>query len=126
MDENPGLSDQYRMASPWPLFVALGLPIAELGILFNIPALSVGGLILFCGCIAGMVQEAGYTKTPWRALAVCGVLLFPLGGIFFYADTQIAANIHFTARAWALIGTGVILLAVSLVGSLFVNSVKSV
>ncbi|WP_129115012.1 DUF7541 family protein [Halegenticoccus tardaugens] len=122
MDENPGLSDQYRMASPWPLFVALGLPIAEIGILFDLPALSIGGLLLFCGSISGMVQESGYAETPWRPLAACAVLLFAFGGLFFYADAQIAAEgIRFLARGWAVVVAGGILLLSSVVGSLLVD-----
>lgn len=117
MDEDPGLSDQYRMASPWPLFIALGIPIAEIGILFNLPALSVGGLILFCGSAAGMAKEAGYAKTPWRALVVCSVFLFALGGFLLYADTQVTAEgIQLLARGYAVIGAGVILLVGSAVG----------
>ncbi|WP_101296406.1 DUF7541 family protein [Halegenticoccus soli] len=127
MDENPGLSEQYRMASPWPLFVALGLPIAEIGILFDIPALSIGGLILFCGSVAGMVQEAGYARTPWRALAACAVLLFALGGLFFYADAQFGAEgIRFVARGWAIVVAGGVLLFGSVVGSLLVDEPEPV
>lgn len=125
MDENPGLSDQYRMASPWPLFIALGLPIAELGILFDLPALSVGGLLLLCGSVAGMAKEAGYAKTPWRALAVCSVLLFGLGGLLLYADTAVAAEgIRFVARGYAVIAAGGVLLLGSLVGTAFVKEAQ--
>ncbi|SDM14616.1 hypothetical protein SAMN04487949_1030 [Halogranum gelatinilyticum] len=117
MDEDPGLSDQYRMASPWPLFIALGIPIAEVGILFDLAPLSVGGLILFCGSAAGMAKEAGYAKTPWRALVVCSVLLFGLGGLFLYADTLVTAEgIQLLARGYAVIAAAVILLVGSLVG----------
>lgn len=122
MDENPGLSDQYRMASPWPLFIALGIPIAELGILFDLAALSVGGLLLLSGSIAGMAKEAGYAKTPWRALAVCSVLLFALGGLFLYADTVITTEgIQFVARGYAVIVAAGLLLLGSIVGTTFVQ-----
>jgi len=36
MEETPGLSEQYRKASPWPLFIALGVPISEIGLVFDI------------------------------------------------------------------------------------------
>jgi hypothetical protein len=122
MDENPGLSDQYRMASPWPLFIALGIPIAELGILFDLAALSVGGLLLLSGSIAGMAKEAGYAKTPWRALAVCSVLLFALGGLLLYADTVITSEgIRFVARGYAVIVAAGLLLLGSIVGTTFVQ-----
>ena len=66
MDEQPGLSEQYRRASPWPLFIALGLPIAEIGVLFGLVPLAVGGLLLFVGSVAGIVQESGYVERPVR------------------------------------------------------------
>ena len=81
MDDQPGLSDQYRMSSPWPLFVALGLVISELGILLGIIPLSVGGLLLFSGSIAGIVTEAGYTEQAWGILGGLGLILIILGGI---------------------------------------------
>ena len=64
MDEDPALSEGYRMASPWPVFVALGIPISELGILFDLFPVTVGGLLLFCGSVAGMAREAGYVRSP--------------------------------------------------------------
>jgi hypothetical protein len=79
MDEQPGLSEQYRRASAWPLFVALGLPIAEIGVLFGLVPVAVGGLLLFVGSIAGIVQESGYVEQPWNLLAGLGVVLLIAG-----------------------------------------------
>ena len=84
MDDQPGLSDQYRMASPWPIFVALGIPLAELGILFDVFVVAVGGLLLFCGSVTGLLREAGYAKTTWRPLAVFALLLFVVGGVLAF------------------------------------------
>ncbi|WP_435126793.1 DUF7541 family protein [Halobaculum sp. D14] len=117
MDETPGLSDQYRMASPWPLFVALGLPIAELGLLLGLLPLTVGGLFLFCGSIAGMVQEAGYTETPWRALAVVAVLTVLLGAALVYAESYTSVSV--AARGYAAVGAGAVMLLAGVVGELF-------
>ena len=79
MDEQPGLSDQYRMSSPWPLIVVLGLVFSELGLLFNVFAVAVGGLLLFAGSITGIVLESGYAERPWSLLAGLGVALVVLG-----------------------------------------------
>jgi hypothetical protein len=79
MDDQPGLSDQYRMSSPWPLIVVLGLVFSELGLLFNVFAVAVGGLLLFVGAIAGIVLESGYAERPWNLLAGLGVVLCVLG-----------------------------------------------
>ncbi len=111
MDENPGLSEQYRMASPWPVFVALGVPISELGILFGVAALSVGGLVLFGGSVAGMLREAGYVATPWRALTGIAAVCFGLGTAFLL-------GLDLPARGYAVIGAGIILLVGGLVGEL--------
>lgn len=79
MDDQPGLSDQYRMSSPWPLIVVLGLVFSELGLLFNVFPVAVGGLLLFVASIAGIVQESGYADRPWNLLAGLGVVLLVLG-----------------------------------------------
>lgn len=117
MDENPGLSDQYRMASPWPLFVALGLPIAELGLLFGIIPLAVGGVILFGGSIAGMLGESGYVETPWRALDVIALLAVALGGALVYVDPMTAAPL--APRGYATVGAGLLMLLAGVGGELF-------
>ena len=117
MVEEPGLSDQYRMASPWPLFVALGLPLAEMGLLFGLVPLAVGGLLLFGGSIAGMLRESGYARTPWRALVAVSVFTVGVGGALLYADPLTAVSL--TLRGYAAIAAGVIMLVVGVGGELF-------
>jgi hypothetical protein len=75
MDEDPGLSDQYRRASPWPVFVAFGLVVAEVGVFLNLFAVAVFGLLLFGGSIAGILTESGYTTRPWPTLLGFGAVL---------------------------------------------------
>ena len=123
MEETPGLSDQYRKASPWPLFIALGVPISELGLVFDIFPLAVGGLLLFCGCIAGMLQEAGYIQFPWTAMAVMAGLLFVAGAGVLYSNPQVSVDL--TLRAYAFITSGGILLAAVVAGKLFVPKRQS-
>lgn len=110
MDEQPGLSDQYRKVSPWPVFVAFGLVISEVGILFNLFPLAVGGLLLLCGSIAGMATEAGYVDTPWRALGGCAGILVVLGGVLVYAGSlPAAAGTRVDERGIAILVTAVIM-----------------
>ncbi|TQQ83386.1 cox cluster protein [Halonotius terrestris] len=118
MDETPGLSDQYRKASPWPLFIALGVPISEIGLVFNVFPVAVGGLLLFCGCVAMMLQEAGYVTTPWPALGGMALLLFVVGAAVFYVDPQVGRDM--TMRAYAILASGVVLVAGVIAGRLFV------
>lgn len=119
MDENPGLSDQYRTASPWPLFVALGLPIAELGILFNIFPLTVGGMLLFFGSIAGMLTESGYASTPWRTLAVSSLLMFAAGAGLAFSSLQLVT------RGYAVVTAAAIMLLAAVVGELYAGTLSS-
>lgn len=118
MDETPGLSDQYRKASPWPVFIALGVPLSELGLVFDVFPLAVGGLLLFCGCLAGMLQEAGYVEVPWSALAVMAVLSFAVGGAILYLDPRVGVDM--TLRAYAVLASGLIMAAAVVAGKLFV------
>lgn len=112
MDEQPGLSDQYRRASPWPLFIALGLPIAEIGVLFGLVPVAVGGLLLFVGSIAGIVQESGYVERPWNLLAGLGGVLFVLGAALALSQVGPFSLDGFVA---ALESNGLVIRGVSIV-----------
>jgi hypothetical protein len=114
MDETTGLSDQYRRASPWPPFVALGIPVSELGVVFDLFPVAVGGLVLFCGSVAGMAREAGYARTPWRALAALAVGVVAVGGLLL-AGTGLVTRGYAVVTAGVLLGTGAV------VGALFVD-----
>lgn len=119
MDEQPGLSDQYRRASPWPMFVAFGIPIAEVGILFDLFALSVGGLLLFCGSVAGMLQEAGYAETPWPPLVFCGGLCLVVGAVLAFTDLVSLGTVDLVTRGQAILVAGGILGVGGVAGALF-------
>lgn len=83
MDEQPGLSDQYRMSSPWPLLVAMGLTISEVGLVWPSAPLAVGGLLMFLGSIAGILRESEYVSSPWPLFSALSVVLVALGaGIY--------------------------------------------
>jgi hypothetical protein len=118
MDDQPGLSDQYRMSSPWPLIVVLGLVFAELGLLFNVFSVAVGGLLLFVASIAGIILESGYAERPWNLLTGLGIVLVILGAILtatqldtitLEALAAIAGESNgIVARAVALLVAGVV------------------
>lgn len=76
---SPGLSDQYRKASPWPMLVALGFVISEVGVVLGFFPVTVGGLLLFGGTVAGILSESGYVERPWRSLVGIGTILLVLG-----------------------------------------------
>ncbi|MHB9286668.1 hypothetical protein ACKVMT_06465 [Halobacteriales archaeon Cl-PHB] len=120
----PGLSDQYRKASPWPMFVALGVVVSELGVVFGLFPVTVGGLVLFGGTVAGILTEAEYVSGPRSVLLGVGALLVALGGTVVMAgvgvsglsvETLLDPQNGLAYRAAAIAAAGVILLAVGAV-----------
>jgi hypothetical protein len=91
MEEEPGLSDQYRMASPWPMFVAFGLAISEVGVFIGIFPVAVGGLLLFGGSVSGILAEAGYVDTLWTVLQILGAVLVLAGAVVIYTQVDPAS-----------------------------------
>lgn len=103
MSEDPGVAEGYRMASPWPLFVAVGLALSEVGVVLNVVALSVGGLLLFVGSVAGIVREAGYVDRPWGLLGALGLALVAIGTALVVGQTATPT----LDRLWALLARSV-------------------
>jgi hypothetical protein len=83
------VSDRSR-SSAWPVFVALGLAVGEVGVVLALYPVAVAGLVLFVGSIACIVSEAGYAETPWPVLAGLGVVLLAFG--VWVVSTQVAAT----------------------------------
>jgi hypothetical protein len=138
MEDEAGLSDQYRMASPWPVFVALGLTLSEVGIVIGLFSVAVGGLLLFAGSVAGILKEAGYVAGIWGTLLGFGVALAAIGGGLFVwqvgvdvgAALQVIANPatagNVVPRALAIAIAGAILLAVGVTGRSLESNVDAV
>ncbi|ERG96627.1 hypothetical protein [Haloquadratum walsbyi] len=118
MEDTPGLSEQYRKASPWPLFVALGIPLSELGILFGLFPVAVGGLLLFGGSAAGMAAESGYAQTAWRGMAGVAAILVVLGLSFVFTTLDLPD------RGTAILAAATILVAAAIAGELFARDVE--
>jgi hypothetical protein len=105
MAEQPGLSDQYARASPWPIPVVMGIVISEIGILFEgLLPVAVGGLVLLAGSIVGILRESGFAASLWRPTVAIGAVFAALGGALFVGT---GAN----SRGLALLGTGVVVVA---------------
>jgi hypothetical protein len=67
-------------ASPWPILVAVGLAVSELGVFLGSVPASVAGLIVFGGAAAGLAHDAGYGESPAGLLLVAGGVLVVVGG----------------------------------------------
>ena len=123
-ESRPGLSEEYTKSSPWPLVVVLGLVLSEVGILFNLYPVSVGGLVLFVGSVSGIVHEAGYVASPWRllsalsaALVVVGLLVVSTqvdGGLSAFRS-QAAVDNGVSQRGFTIAATGAIMAVAGLV-----------
>ncbi|MFW5949935.1 MAG: DUF7541 family protein [archaeon] len=128
MSEQVEVPSQHRRASPWPVFVALGFALAELGIFVGLLPIAVGGLLLLAGSVAGILVESGYSRDLWRPLAVLGGVFTVLGVVI--AATQVDPGSlavlgvpndpnGVLARGLSIAGAGTILLAGSVTGHLF-------
>jgi len=125
MEEQPGLSDQYRTASPWPLLVALGFTLSEVGVFLGVFPVAVGGVLLLGGSVAGILAESGYAARPWRTLAYLGVCFAVLGGIVVATQVSpgdlavmdtVADPNGVVGRGLAVVFAGVMLVAAGVVG----------
>lgn len=128
MTDQAGLSDQYSTASPWPLFVALGLTLSEVGVFLGIYPVAVFGLFLFGGSVAGIFTEAGYAARPWPTLGAFGLLLLAAGAAIALWQASPAAIVAaltafgqdaLLSRALAVAGAGAILLLAGGVATIF-------
>lgn len=116
-EPEPGISERYEKTSAWPLVVVFGLVLSEIGILFNLYPVSVAGLIMFVGGVAGIVHEAGYVARPWRLLSGLGVALVVVGmlvvstqvdgGVSAYLE-QAAVTNQISQRGFTIAATGAV------------------
>lgn len=106
MEEQPGLSDQYRRSSPWPLFVALGFVLSEFGVLFGGPFIpvAVAGVVLLEWSVVGILRESQYATTVFVPAFAVGVLFTAAGTLLFYWGLRIRAIAVTSAGVLALLG----------------------
>lgn len=117
MDEQAETGDRTPKASAWPLFVALGLALGEVGVVLGLYPIAVGGLLLFVWSVAAIVHEAGYVARPWKLLGALGAVLVVGGALVVYSqvgtdpNAALAVPDGITARGLAIVGTGVVAVA---------------
>ena len=95
--------------SPWPLLIAVGLAISEVGVVLGLRPVSVGGLVLFVGSIAGILTESGYVSRPALVVGAQGLVLISLGGTLIFVN-----QVGTTLRGQSIVIAG----ALGLVGAL--------
>jgi len=107
MAESHSVSSHTR-ASPWPVFVALGLVLSEMGVIFGSVAVSVAGILLFSGSVVGILRESEYADT-------LSVPTLSLGVIFGSAGLAVYTLTAFTFRGTYLGATGALLVVAAAV-----------
>jgi|GEM_PF-169545 len=85
--------------SPWPPFVAAGLAVTEIGIVMNLVGLSIGGILLFGGSVAGILTETEYASSPWTPLVILGTLFLGFGGYMWATQVPLYTIDAFLAAA---------------------------
>ena len=115
--------------SPWPVFVAVGLAVSEVGVfLGGLYPLAVAGLLLFVGSVAGIVSEAGYVDRPWGLLGGLGAALVVVGLLVVYSQVGVAFLGAFSTtngvvfRGFAIAGAGLVAIVGGLAGVFVVDA----
>ncbi|MCT9096244.1 cox cluster protein [Haloarchaeobius sp. HME9146] len=110
-------------ASAWPMLIAVGLAVSEVGVLFGSLPISVFGLLMFCGSIAGIFAETGYVDQPWTIMAAFAAVLVLIGGYLFvdFGGTLGGAELvgvdnRIAYRGVAIAMAGVVTLVAAVVG----------
>ncbi|WP_238330828.1 DUF7541 family protein [Haloglomus irregulare] len=106
--------------SVWPLVVAMGLTVSEVGVFMGVYPLAVGGLVLFVASVAGITHEAGYTGRPWRLAGALGVVLVAVGVWMVSTQVPLAVDPVVAAVGGA---DGIVLRGFSVVGAGLVAAV---
>lgn len=93
MSDSPGVTEGYSRSSPWPIFVAFGLAISEVGVFVPLFPIAVGGLLLFAGSIAGILRESGTVDDAWLTFGALGGVLAVLGlGLYLYTGAPVTVE----------------------------------
>jgi membrane-bound ClpP family serine protease len=131
-DADRGVQTPKKM-SPWPLFVAVGLAVAEVGIVMEgLYPVAVAGLLLFVGSVAGVVHEAGYVDRPWKLLGALGALLMVAGVAVLYSQvgvdlfSALASDSVVVVRGYAIFGAGIVAVVGGLAGRFVVDADRTV
>lgn len=105
--------DRSRHVS-WPVLAALGLPLAEAGIIFGLFPVAVGGLFLFCGSLVGLLRNAGLVDDVRRALVGTGLVLLLGGPVLAFTRVNDLTAVDLLARGSAIAVAGGLLVAAGL------------
>lgn len=114
MADHSTRADQPTTSSPWPVLVAVGLVLSEIGVFIGISPVAIGGLVLFAASVTGFLTESDHASSPWP-LAIGTGVVFVIGGLLVYAVgtgllTFAGSNeLHgLTSRGFAITAAGLV------------------
>lgn len=115
MKEQSELSKHSPTASPWPVFVALGIVLSEVGIFIGgiLLPLGIGGVLLLEGSVVGIIRESGYSQQLWFTSLIVGAIAAAIGVILLVIGTP-GGQFRIYRRGLALVGAGSLALLASL------------
>lgn len=117
-----------RKASPWPVPVALGIVATEVGVLFVLLPLAIGGVLAFGWSCSGMAIESGYAASRWPTLRCIGAVLGGGSALVWTLRTPAISPRAFVAsatsdaiaiRAAVVLAAGMLLVAAGYAGALY-------
>lgn len=109
MTEQPEVSDRYRRTSPWPVFVAFGLALSEVGVLLGFGPVAVGGVLLFATSVVGILRESRYAASLWLPALAVGGLFVALGGGVRWLTAADARGTYVLVAGALVVAGGVVL-----------------
>ncbi|WP_394743009.1 DUF7541 family protein [Natronococcus roseus] len=85
-------TEQPPTSSPWPVLIAAGLVLSEIGILVDVLPVAIGGLVLLASSVTGFITESGHASSPWPLAIGFGALFVVLGaGLYAVGTEQVVA-----------------------------------
>ncbi len=109
MDGEPGMRSEKPRASPWPVFVALGLALSEVGVVFGVGSVAVGGVLLLAASVVGIFRESRYAESLWGPALAVGALFAAAGGLVYALTGADARGVYVAAAGALVVAAGVVL-----------------
>jgi membrane-bound ClpP family serine protease len=100
-------STSANKTSPWPVLVAVGFALSEVGVFLGLRPVSVAGLLLFVGAVAGILTDSGYVTQISISVAIQGLILVILGAVLILEEqtgTTVRGQSVVLAGALSLMG----------------------
>jgi hypothetical protein len=106
-------TEQPPTSSPWPVLIAAGLALSEIGILVDVLPVAIGGLVLLASSVTGFITESGHVSSPWPLAIGFGALFVVLGaGLYAVGTEQVAAGsddpFSLATRGVAIVAAGLV------------------